>query len=89
MIGALSAAGHDTRDLRPLFRFKQIKIDWHLRHYWEEKVLSGGQFHPLEHGGARVVKFGPELKRLLKYEHFPLFVMQRTLPCCFCTLSPA
>jgi len=67
MIGALSAAGHRSRPIRQLFQFKQIKVAWYLRHYWEQKVLSGGQFHPVGHGGRRWAKFGPQLSRLLGF----------------------
>jgi hypothetical protein len=72
-VGMHSFLGKDTREVRQMMSLKQFKINYHIRLYWEMKFMTEGDFHPLQHGGQRALKFGPALKNLLKYGPFCYF----------------
>jgi hypothetical protein len=67
MIGKGVEDGLSTSYLTELFLVKGVTPTYEIRRYWHRKYLFAGEFHPGTHGGARNVKLGPELRRVLKY----------------------
>lgn len=67
MIGKLEHEGAKLKDYESLFELKQLVPSYEIRRYWKKKSEDPLNFHPQSHGGARHVKFGPNLRNLLKY----------------------